>query len=1132
VPTIFDNIENYLLKELKATLQESTHADFCVGYFNLRGWKHLASAVDAWPGGPDGQCRLLVGMQTAPRDELRDALSFLPTALGMDNQTALRLKKRMAEEFRNQLTLGRPSNQDEAALRALACQIRAGKVLVKLFLRHPLHAKLYLAHREDRLTPIVGYLGSSNLTFAGLSKQGELNVDILEQDAGQKLQRWFDERWDDRFCVDISDEVAAIVDQSWARADLIPPYHVYLKIAYHLSREARAGLAEFRIPRNFDHLFDFQKAAVKIAARHLNQRHGVVIGDVVGLGKTLMATALARVFQEDQGTNTLIICPKNLVSMWEYYRDRYGLAARVISLSRVENLLPDLPRFRVVLIDESHNLRNPEGRRYRAIQEYIRANDSRCILLSATPYNKSFLDLSAQLRLFVNPEEDLGIRPEHQLRQTGETEFIRQHQCRVSSLAAFEKSEDAADWRELMRRYLVRRTRSFIQDNYAHTAEDGRQYLSLDDGRRSYFPRRVPKTVIFELPEGDQYATLFSSAVVDAIDDLALPRYGLGNYIAKNPPQRPTDAEQQDLGKLSRAGQRLMGFCRTNLFKRLESSGLAFLLSVERHILRNHVYLHAIEHDLPIPIGTQDPGLLDTRFSDDDPDRLLPSFDLDENAPVDAKSARFRSDAEFRQEAASVYDRYTRQQRRRFTWIRPSLFGSELKKDLLADTRTLTTILDASGPWDPAGDAKLAALERLLTLDHPNEKVVVFTQFADTVAYLAQQLKTRGVTNLEGVSGASADATALAWRFSPLSNDKRNFADQHGELRCLVATDVLSEGQNLQDAHVVVNFDLPWAIIRLIQRAGRVDRIGQEASEIRCYSFLPAEGIERIIRLRSKVRRRLRENAEVVGADEHFFEDDRDDQPIVDLYHEKAGVLDGDGKDDVDFVSHAYQIWKNATDADPKLARVVEQLPDVVYTARDHHPGPGRPGGVLVYLRTADDNDALAWVDHDGHTVTANALDILTAAACHPATLARPRANDHHDLVALGVERIVEEEKQVGGQLGRPSGARFRTYERLKIYAEALKGAAGRGFVTRGLFDPDLDQLDRAIQDIYQHPLRPVAADTLNRLLRSGATDDVLAARVIELRSQDRFAIVEDEDDTREPRIICSLGLLPLGATS
>ncbi len=159
-----------------------------------------------------------------------------------------------------------------------------------------------------------------------------------------------------------------------------------------------------------------------------------------------MATALARVFEDDHGLETLILCPRNLVPMWEDHRERYRMRARVLSMSRVLRELPDLRRYRLVLIDESHNLRNRQGRRYRAIQEYVRENDSRCILLSATPYNKTYLDLSSQLRLFVREDDDIGVRPERLLREMGETEFMRRHQAPVRSLAAFEKSEHADDW--------------------------------------------------------------------------------------------------------------------------------------------------------------------------------------------------------------------------------------------------------------------------------------------------------------------------------------------------------------------------------------------------------------------------------------------------------------------------------------------------------------------------------------------------------------------------------------------------------------------------------------------------------------------------------------------------------------
>ncbi len=1125
MPRIFDNLapDSSLLSALQETLELSTRADFCVGYFNLRGWGGLAPYVDDW-GADDGPCRVLIGMQRLPHDDLRATLSLVDGPLSMDNQTAHRLRVHLAEQLRQQLTIGAPTNSDERTLRRLAAQLRARKVVVKLFLRHPLHAKLYLLFRKDPINPIVGYLGSSNLTFAGLAAQGELNVDVLDQDGTVKLKKWFEDRWNDRFCVDITDELLQIIEESWAREALIPPYHVYLKMAYHLSHEARAGLAEFKIPKIFgDRLFDFQAAAVKIAAHHLNRRNGVLIGDVVGLGKTLMATAVARIFEDDYGLETLIICPPNLVPMWESYRVEFGLRASVLSLGKVLDELPSLRRYRLVVIDESHNLRNREGKRYRAIQEYVRENESKCILLSATPYNKTYLDLSSQLRIFVEDEQDLGIRPERLLRELGEVEFVRRHQAGLRTLAAFDFSEYADDWRDLMRLYLVRRTRSFIQDNYAEADhETGRRFLTYENGSRSFFPTRVPKTVKFTIDESDlndQYAKLYSQTVVDKVNGLRLPRYGLGNYVSDIPETPATAGEEKQLDDLSRAGKRLMGFCRTNLFKRLESSGAAFLQSVERHVLRNYVFLHAIRNDLPLPLGTQDAEMLDSRFTDEDTNEARGSlFDLDhddqQEEPEVQETVGTCTVAQFEARAAEIYEEYRGRYKRRFRWLRPDLFSTDLENELQRDSAALLDLLQTYGAWDPAHDAKLDALNTLLADTFLDEKVLVFSQFADTVNYLEAQLRGRGVLDMAGVTGGSADPTQLAWQFSPESNQRPGQGKPERELRVLVATDVLSEGQNLQDCHVVVNYDLPWAIIRLIQRAGRVDRIGQKAEKILCHSFLPAEGVERIIDLRGRVRARLKENAEVVGADEAFFEDDDDPQTIINLYHERAGILDGDPDGEVDLASHAYQIWKNAISADPRLEKAVADLPDVVLSSRQHTPIAQRPEGVLVFMRTGDGNDALAYVDRNGQSITESQLEILSVAECRPDVPAKPHHESHHELVAEGVRHVVREEKRVGGQLGRPSGARFRTYTRLKQYADAIKGQ---------LFD--VDALHKAINEIYRYPLRQSAVDTLNRQLRSGVDDGQLAEIVIALREEDRLCLADDEASTQEPQIICSMGL-------
>ena len=252
----------------------------------------------------------------------------------------------------------------------------------------------------------------------------------------------------------------------------------------------------------------------------------------------------------------------------------------------------------------------------------------------------------------------------------------------------------------------------------------------------------------------------------------------------------------------------------------------------------------------------------------------------------------------------------------------------------------------------------------------------------------------------------------------------------------------------------------------------------------------------------------------MVGADEAFFEDDRDDRTILNLYNENAGILDGEDDRDVDLASYAYQIWKNATDANPKLKTIIPKIDDVSYSTKHHAPKDNEPEGALVYVRTSEGTDSLAWVNQEGKNVTESQLTIINAARCDSETEGIPRAENHHELVRKGVEQIIEEEKSIGGQLRQPSGARFRTYERLKNYCEQNRDEL---FVTKELLS--------TVDEVYKYPLRQAAIDTLNRQLRGGVSDDVLAELVVTLRDEDRLCIIHEEEQIQEPRIICSMGL-------
>ena len=1121
---IYDNIEVKFKEGLQGIMASGgvERVDFCVGYFNLRGWNMIVNQVDELPGGyvyeNDEQkyrvCRLLVGMHRPPEELIRSI--YGQTNNYVDADYANKCKLQIAVEFKKQLLIGLPTKQDEWTLRRLSSQLKDGKVVVKLYLKEPLHAKLYLAYRpSDFSSKIIGIMGSSNLTYSGFKGQGELNADFTDSDHVQKLANWFDNRWNDRFCLDITQELIKVIDESWASEKIIPPYYIYLKTAYHLSQEARSGIKEFTLTPEFRHeLFDFQQTAVKIAARHLRneKRGGAMIGDVVGLGKTITACAIAKIYETTYASSTLVICPANLQEMWRKYAIKYDLKVDIMSMSKPIDV--DSARYyRLIIVDESHNLRNG-GKRYSNIKSLIEHQDSNVLLLTATPYNKDFSDLANQLKLFIGEDQDLGIRPEEYIRQLGgERAFMQRHsEIFIRSIRAFEQSPYAEDWNELMKLFLVRRTRTFIKENYAKVDEtDGRKYLLFNDGSRSYFPDRIPKALKFETVEGDQYSRLYSSSMIGMMEDLQLPRYGLVKYINENKTIDATTIEKQLLENLSRAGNRMMGFCKSTFFKRIDSSGFSYLLTLYRHILRNMVFVYAIENKLPLPIGDEN-TLPDEYIADEDSN--LQFFSSDEDRVIaEGATITFPTDIDvYRKKAQEYYQIIST--KNNLAWLDSKYFKRTLKQHLLSDCEKIIDMIKLCGDWKPADDQKLLELEKLLSDIHSKEKVIVFTQYSDTALYVYKQLKRRGFDHIGYVTGGYKNPTEMVERFSPVSNGKTNLSPDD-EIRVLIATDVLSEGQNLQDAHVIVNYDLPWAIIRLIQRAGRVDRIGQKEDKIFCYSFFPADGVESIIRLRSRLNERINENANIVGSDEIFFEGN--EQNLRDMFNEKSGVLDEEDDGDVDLSSQAYQIWKNATDANPKLKQIIPSIPNIAYSTKAVKDAGEQ--GVITYARTANDFDVLSWLSPDGSLVSQSQRRILQAMSCSSDTPATMPIDNHHELVAKAVEGIAEQTttSNIGGILGNRFSTRYRiihllehAYERPLdlFYTEEIKTA-----------------LKLAIDDIYNNPLLESTKTILGQMLRRSSQEEIVDY-VLELRRNGTFCrISEDTNQHREPQIICSMGL-------
>lgn len=1101
MPSIFDNIsdESRLGPVLQEDLKNFDTVDAATGYLDLRGWAGFADIIDAHAERSDDSgkpiARVLVGMMM-PSDAattlsaLQDQVQ--PPAYGSnlpDAQRALAVKERLVKHLRNQLMRGVPNRAEQRTLQQLRAQLTSGAVAMKVFTEAPLHGKTYVFHDPDN--PYLkrrGYVGSSNLTAAGFFRNLELNIDVTDVDATDKLSNWFEDRWNSRFSRDITAEIIDLIEASWASEEQPTPYEVYLKVCHSLSEDAREGMGYVLPPSMQNLLLDYQETAVRTLARRIVRRGGTMLGDVVGLGKTLTAIATALMLEAAEDYTTLVLCPKNLERMWEEHLERYGLVgARVVPYSMVDRTLPELKRHHLVICDESHNLRNNTTRAAEAIHDYIRRNDSKVLLLTATPYNLSFADVANQIGLYIDDDEDLGIQPQAALEK--DPILADKVDGKVTTLAAFRRSEEPEDWKRLMSDHLVRRTRSFIKRTAKKetvTLPDGtaeeREYLQFADGQRFHFPTRVSEPISHDFAEDDPARLMEDDDTLDAIRDLRLPRYRLADY--DNPRAEHSEKDTKILADIRSGRGNVSGFVRIGLFKRLSSSGHSFILSLQRQRARNGLFIYALNKGLRVPLG----AFSDRQF-------MVSDEDMEDDTDLHG----------------TMETRYQELQRRlpaSTKWLSTTIFTPSLKKDLQRDNRIITEMLDSFGAWDAMKDSKIDALVDLLRTTHHGEKVLVFTEYVDTADYVAQALRDAGIDNVGLASGNTDDPAGIARRFSPVSNllpgqEAQTTVDD--PIDVLVATDVLSEGQNLQDSHIVVNYDLPWAIIRIIQRAGRVDRVGQKSDTVHVY-LITHEKVEQAIRLRQRIRQRLGDNAAVFGSDERFFGGDDEINLLDDLY--KGKVPNEDGLDstegEADAVSESWLVWSNVKQAKPALATKVMEMQDMVHSTRDPYDHETRTG-VTCYASTASGVDAFAtsYVSASGRKMERlltplEALHIFRAEQNTPIAALR---EDHFEREGSLVRGKLTTEMVMAGNLKGPR----------KWAVERLGGT---------LFGNDASQ---ALAAMMERPLTQHANLRLRQARRSKYGDQDLADLIKQLHDEDRLVIGSSDKD--EIKIVCSIGV-------
>lgn len=744
-----------------------------------------------------------------------------------------------------------------------------------------LHGKLY--HIDDGRREHA-LMGSSNFTRRGLGLSAMSNIElnlIVDSDRDRAdLKQWFDDIWkDEKLVADVKDDVLQYLEQLYVNH---APEFIYFKTLYHVfekflsGQHADAALFDQTAIVDTDiwkALFDFQKDGVKGAIHKINTHNGCILADSVGLGKTYSALAVIKYF-ELRNHRVLVLCPKKLRDNWTVYlaqnnselnpflKDRF--AYTVLShtdLSRESGKVDGIDlatlnwgNFDLIVIDESHNFRNnTKGKRdedgnvicksryERLMDDIIRAGvKTKVMLLSATPVNNDLKDLRNQI-YFVSEGRDTAFAQSFGIVSIKDTLTLAQ-----KTFMEWAKRSGDKDARELMDRLSAGFFTLLDELTIARSRKHIQKYYRASMAQIGQFPKRKKPTSVFS--EIDLKGRFLSyDKLNDEIENYQLSLYSPSRYVL---PQYKALYEKDNVRNFSQEVREnfLIGMMKVNFLKRLESSVRSFAITMDRTV-----------------------GKIE------DLEQRLRAFQQRQDAKAENLQADFFAEPDEEDEdLAQAF------QVGKLHYDMAHLDVAAWLQDLAKDKQQLALLADAAQAVTAERDAKLAELKKLVhqkvrypstnNLGQENRKVIVFCAFADTAAYLYEQLETWARNDLGVhialVSGGArpnrstfgqADFSQILTNFAPRAKkrDKMKSMPQDAEIDILIATDCISEGQNLQDCDYLINYDIHWNPVRIIQRFGRIDRIGSPNAAIQLVNFWPTPDLNKYINLKNRVEARM-----------------------------------------------------------------------------------------------------------------------------------------------------------------------------------------------------------------------------------------------------------------------------------
>lgn len=923
-------------KYLREWCQISRSIDVATGYFEIGA---LLALDGEWQ--KVDQIRILMGDEVSARTKLVFEKVFSEISRKLDESVE---KEKLVNHFLQ-------------GVESIVEGIRNGQIACRVYRKDKFHAKAFITHARLDVVGSFALVGSSNFTLPGLTENIELNVQIGGTPVGV-LQEWYEEHWED--AEDVSPEILEVIERHVRE---FKPFEVYARSLqqYFLSHEETAGEWESDNSNIYPILANYQRDGYAGLLKRADRHGGAFLCDGVGLGKTFIGLMLIERFVQFEKKNVALFVPKSAKEpVWERELNKrlphiFKGYSRLKIFSHTdltrdkirEELQQVMEQADIVIIDEAHHFRNTgtkgedgKGRRSRYWRLHDLVGDKQVFLLTATPINNSLIDFQHMAELFTRNVPDhfsaapLGIHSFggyiRKLEKRIEEEIFGADSERAELGFSFDEAADQLRADPLFDALVVQRSRSYVKSS-----------MQREDGATVLFPEPRKPTVA-EYSVKQTYGKLLD--MVSEAFHKRDPLFVLGVY---NPYAYYKGEDPDIISDFERGrSKQVVALIRTSFLKRFESSAEAFKASCWRLLFKLLAWAE-VHAETPHEQSSLErwkrkhAKLLEFKpqrdfFDDDDADEdLVPPELLEQVEILDRDDYRVE----------------------------------ELFSDTLQDMEQITDFLDELQKFKPSQDKKLTKLLSLLKKDPvlSKHKVLIFSEFTDTARYLQKQLSEAGIEGVDQIDSATkGDRAKIVQRFAPYYNESSSDEQGDNEIRVLIATDVLSEGLNLQDATRLINYDLHWNPVRLMQRIGRVDRRMNAEIEkqiirdhpdqkklrgtVAYWNFLPPQDLDNLLRLYSRVAHKTLRISKTLGIEGgQLLTEDDDFDELKNFAEQYEGTPSPDEKMHLE--------WQDLLKKHPGLDSVVSAYPNGIFSGKAHIK-PGAKGVFFCYARPAHDKEA------------------------------------------------------------------------------------------------------------------------------------------------------------------------------